>query len=203
MSRTRSGAAGCQRLESWTGRFDLYREGARGAAMSRTDTLLTMPSIRSDRDRFRVRWGPDRSAGSQGSARDQACPAAGVGSPARAGGRRQSARNGGCAAKSASRAALCWRWRPSSPPARWVGRAAPAGSSPARSPKRRRQTSASSRSPVRATRAGTAGSCPRSIRRRGRTLDRTGGDGPGHRHGGSRGLPRLCVARRQPRGLHA
>ena len=43
------GTGGRQRLEAWTGRFDLFREGARGAAMSRTDTLLTMPSIRSDR----------------------------------------------------------------------------------------------------------------------------------------------------------
>ena len=49
MSRTKKGTAGRQRLEYWTGSFDLFREGARGAAMSRADTLLTMASIRSDR----------------------------------------------------------------------------------------------------------------------------------------------------------
>ena len=42
-------AAGRQRLETGTGRFDLNCEGARGAAMSQTDTLSTMPAIRSDR----------------------------------------------------------------------------------------------------------------------------------------------------------
>src|ERR1700678_556390 len=38
-----------QRLEFPTGRFDLFRESARGATMSQTDTLLTVPPGHTDR----------------------------------------------------------------------------------------------------------------------------------------------------------
>ena len=55
-------------LDAETGRCDLDREGARGAAMSRTDTLSTMPAIRSERTTFAFARRPDRSAGGQGSA---------------------------------------------------------------------------------------------------------------------------------------
>ena len=43
----------------------------------------------------------------------------------------------------------------------------------------------------------------RRFPRNSRTLDRAGGNRSGRRHGGSRGLPRLCPARRQPGGFHA
>ena len=44
-----------ERLEFPTGRFDLFRESARGAAMSQTDTLLTVPPMPGPIARFRDR----------------------------------------------------------------------------------------------------------------------------------------------------
>ena len=127
VANQRAARPAAERLEFRTGRFDLFRESARGAAMSQADTLLTMPpiTVRScgsavarsliEVPEVKAHLGPAR-------ARPSGCRAL-----ANAGGRRAARAETAAAPRGAHRrAAPCWPWRRSSPPARsgWSGRPA-------------------------------------------------------------------------------
>ncbi len=169
--------------------------------MSRADTLLTMPAIRSDRAVPRslgslievpeVKRSPVRRARPRVAGHWQGRRPAPVRPKRRL---RREVRIAGCAllalAPLVSACTLGWSGRPARVLACSIAEATAADQG--------FDDSAVPQRPVQ-----PVGGAARRFPRSGRPLDRAGSDGPGHRHGGSRGLPRLCLARRQPRGLHA
>ena len=119
--------AGGSRLESRTGRFDLFREGARGAAMSRADTLFNDAVDRSDRAASAFACGLDRSAGGEALQAGASDARSSRGEPQTAATRR-AAETAAAPRGARWRAVPLWSWPRSSPPAPWL--VEPSGSGP-------------------------------------------------------------------------